>query len=263
MPGFAHLPLLLKPDGNGKLSKRDGDRLGFPVFPLRWTDPSSGEVSSGYRESGYFPEAFINMLAFLGWNPGTEQEIFTMEELIEAFGIDRISKSGAKYDQEKAKWYNQQYLRLKTNEEIAHLFMPVLTTRVVNTTPEYVIKVIGLVKERISFISEIWDQSSYFFVAPEKYDEQVIKKRWREETPAIMKEITGVLERINPFDKQIAHDTVMQYIEKNNLGTGAVMNSLRLCIVGAAVGPDLFEIINMIGKNESIRRIEVALEKIQ
>lgn len=263
MPGFAHLPLLLKPDGNGKLSKRDGDRLGFPVFPLRWTDPNSGEVSSGYRESGYFPEAFINMLAFLGWNPGTEQEIFTMEELITAFSIDRIIKSGAKYDQEKAKWYNQQYLRMKTDEEIAHLFMPLLTTRVLHTTPEYVIKVIGLVKERVSFISEIWDQSSYFFTAPEKYDERVIKKRWREETPAIMKEITGIMERINPFDKQIAHDAVMQYIETNNLGTGAVMNSLRLCIVGAAVGPDLFEIITMIGKDESIRRIGVALEKIQ
>jgi len=262
MPEFAHLPLLLKPDGNGKLSKRDGDRLGFPVFPLRWTDPVSGEVSSGYRESGYFPEAFINMLAFLGWNPGTEKEIFTLQELTEAFSIDRISKSGAKYDQEKAKWFNQQYLRMKSNEEIAHLFMPLLTTKMLHPTMEYVIKVIGLIKERVSFISEIWDQSFFFFVAPEKYDEQTVKKRWKEETPAIMKEVGAILMSIEPFDKQVAHDAVMQHIETHNLGTGAVMNCLRLCIVGAAMGPDMFEIISMIGKEESLRRIEKAVQII-
>ena len=262
MPEFAHLPLLLKPDGNGKLSKRDGDRLGFPVFPLRWTDPVSGEISSGYRESGYFPEAFINMLAFLGWNPGTEQEIFSMEELIEAFSIDRISKSGAKYDQEKAKWFNQHYLRLKSDEELAHLFMPELTTKVFHTSKDYVVKVIARVKERLTFVSELWEQSSFFFVAPSTYDEQVIKKRWKEETPGIMKAIASIFNDIEPFDKQMAHDKVMQYLEKNQLGMGAVMNCLRLCIVGEAKGPDLFEIIAMIGKEESIRRIEVAISKI-
>lgn len=262
MPAFAHLPLLLKPEGNGKLSKRDGDRLGFPVFPLNWRDPFSGELSSGYRESGYFPEAFINMLALLGWNPGTEQEIFSMEELIAAFSVDRISKAGAKFDPVKARWFNQQYLRMKSDEEIAHLFSVLLEEKGIKTGMDKIIRAVKLVKERVNFIHELWEHAGYFFCPPGSYDEQVVKKRWKEETPGILIEIIHILDGINPFDKQTAHDRIMRLIEEKQYNTGSVMNCLRLCVVGKAMGPDMFEIIDLIGKEECVSRIEKGIRNI-
>ena len=189
-PEFAHMPLTLKPDGKGKLSKRDGDRLGFPVFPLEWKNPATNEVSSGYKESGYFPEAFINILAFLGWNPGTEQEIFSMDELIESFSLERVNKAGSRFDPEKAKWYNHQYLQEKSNLELTQLFQPILKEKGIEATDEKVSKVIGLVKERVNFVKEIWDQSVFFFMAPESYDAKMAKKRWKENSPQILTKST-------------------------------------------------------------------------
>lgn len=263
MPVFAHLPLLLKPDGNGKLSKRDGDRLGFPVFPLKWTDPKTGEVSSGYRESGYFPEAFVNMLAFLGWNPGTTQELFSIEELAKEFSIERIAKHGAKFDLEKAKWYNHQYLQMKTNEELAELLMPLLQERGIIPEISYIIKVCGLVKERAVFIKDLAEQSAYFFVAPQSYNEAVIKKRWQENTGEVLTKISEIIEGINPFDKAIAETTVKEYLYSNNFNMGSIMNCLRLTIVGESMGPDIFTIIEVIGKGEAIRRIKKGAETIR
>jgi len=263
MPEFAHLPLLLKPDGNGKLSKRDGDRLGFPVFPTQWKDPKSGEISSGYRESGYFPEAVINILAFLGWNPGTTQEIFTMEELIQAFSIERISKSGAKFDLEKAKWFNQQYLRQHSGEELATLFMPVLAEKGIQTDIQKLALICDLVKERISFVKELWEQTHFFFKTPESYDEQVIKKRWKEDVPAHLQKISQILDAVQPFETTAAHDNVMAYIQENGLNMGQIMNCLRLVIVGAGIGPDLFTIISLIGKEETIKRIQKGIIEIK
>ncbi len=263
MPEFAHLPLLLKPDGNGKLSKRDGDRLGFPVFPTQWKDPKSGEISSGYCESGYFPEAVINILAFLGWNPGTEQEIFTMEELIKAFSIERISKSGAKFDLEKAKWFNQQYLRQHSGEELAALFMPVLAEKGIEFDAEKLTTIIDLVKERVGFVKELWEQTYFFFKAPESYDEKVIKKRWKEDTAGHLEAIIHILSAVEPFETVTAHDNVIAYIQGNGLNMGQIMNCLRLVIVGAGTGPDLFTIISMIGKEESIKRIKKGIAEIK
>lgn len=263
MPEFAHLPLLLKPDGNGKLSKRDGDRLGFPVFPTQWQDPKTGEISSGYRESGYFPEAVINILAFLGWNPGTTQEMFTMEELIKAFSIERISKSGAKFDLEKAKWFNQQYLRQHNGEELAKLFMPVLIEKGINITSDKLAVICDLVKERISFVKELWEQTYFFFNAPESYDEQVVKKRWKEDTAAHLDSISAILEAVEPFETTIAHDKVIAYIQENTLNMGQIMNCLRLVIVGAGIGSDLFTIISLIGKEEAIKRIKKGINEIK
>jgi glutamyl-tRNA synthetase len=263
MPMFAHLPLLLKPDGNGKLSKRDGDRLGFPVFPLRWTDPVSGEVSSGYRESGYFPEAVVNILAFLGWNPGTEQEIFSMQQLIDAFSIERISKSGAKFDLEKAKWFNHQYLIHRDDAELAQLFQNVVAEKCVNADFERVKEVCPLVKERASFVNDLWDQAKFFFVAPESYDEQIIKKRWKEDTPTHLNRISEIIANTQPFSKDQAHDRVMEYIQQNGLNTGQIMNCLRLSLVGAAMGPDLFAIIGILGMEETQNRIRKAVDTIK
>ncbi len=262
MPQFAHLPLLLKPDGNGKLSKRDGDRLGFPVFPLQWQDPKTQEISSGYRETGYFPEAVVNILAFLGWNPGTEQEMFTMDELIQAFSLDRISKSGAKFDLEKAKWFNHQYVLQKTAKEIAELFMPILKDKGINSSMEYVEQVCSLSKDRVNFVNELWEQASFFFISPDSYDEQVVKKRWKEDTPAHLQKIIEIIGNTD-FEKQILHDTIISYIEQNQLNMGQIMNCLRLSLVGAAKGPDLFEIIMLIGKNETISRITKAINTIK
>jgi glutamyl-tRNA synthetase len=264
MPEFAHLPLLLKPDGNGKLSKRDGDRLGFPVFPTQWQDPKTGEISSGYRESGYFPEAVINILAFLGWNPGTTQEMFTMDELIKAFSIERISKSGAKFDVEKAKWFNQQYVRQHTGNELAALFLPVITAKGITTDMESLAFICDLVKERVSFIKELWDQTYFFFKGPDSYDEQIIKKRWKEDTAMHLQKIAQLIENAQPFETQQTHDNVVKYIQENELNMGQIMNCLRLLIVGAAIGPDLFTIINHIGKAETVKRINkgIAVVKI-
>jgi len=259
MPRFAHLPLLLKPDGNGKLSKRDGDRLGFPVFPLRWTDPKSGEISSGYRESGYIPEAFINMLALLGWNPGTEQEIFSMDELIEAFSLDRVGKSGSKFDPEKAKWFNHQYLQTKSDEELATLFMPVLKSKNITADHSRVTKICSLIKERVTFTHELWDQSSYFFMAPTSYDAKSVKDKWKTDSAEKMKEIAQVIRDCSSWNATDLKQALMSYISEKQYHTGQIMNALRLVIVGASAGADMAIIIESIGKEETLKRIETGI----
>ncbi|MBE0638073.1 MAG: glutamate--tRNA ligase [Bacteroidales bacterium] len=261
-PQFAHLPLLLKPDGNGKLSKRDGDRLGFPVFPLQWKDPSTGEFSSGYRESGYFPDAFINMLAFLGWNPGTEQEIFSMDELAKEFSLERVGKSGSKFDPEKAKWFNHKYLVGKSDAELARLYLPKLREKGVEAKPEYVEKVVGIIKERANFISDFWEQSSFFFQSPKSYDEQVVKKRWKADLPAIMIELKDRMIDIDDFKADKIKEIIHHFVEEKSLGMGIVMNALRLLLVGGGFGPDLMLIAEMIGKAEFVDRIESGIKKI-
>jgi len=262
MPEFAHLPLLLKPDGNGKLSKRDGDRLGFPVFPLNWKDPKTGETFSGYREAGYFPEAVINFLSLLGWNPGTEQEIFSMQELIELFSLDRVSKSGAKFDYEKGKWFNTKYLQLRTNEELAGLFQQVLVEKGIVEETDKVIKVVSLVKERVGFVHELWDQSSFFFSAPTEYDAKAIQKRWKAETPAQMTELCEVLSAIEDFSAEKTEEVVMEWISSKEYNVGGIMNAFRLSVVGAAKGPHMFDITDVIGKPETIQRIQRAIHTI-
>ena len=262
MPQFAHLPLLLKPEGNGKLSKRDGDRLGFPVFPLDWHDPKSGELSSGYRERGYFPEAVVNILALLGWNPGTEQEILSMDELIKLFNIAHISKSGAKFNVEKAKWFNHEYMQMHSDEEVADMFQPILDEHDVNAEREYVVKVCGMMKERISFISEMWDTTSYFFVAPTEYDPAAIKKRWKAGMTTHMAKVIEILNTV-PFEYDAIHKALLDdYIVGNGLNMGQVMNSLRLAVVGKTVGPDMLTLVMMLGKDETIRRVQRAIDTI-
>jgi len=262
-PEFAHLPLLLKPDGNGKLSKRDGDRLGFPVFPLEWTDPFTGDKSSGYRESGYYPEAFINLLAFLGWNPGTEQELFNMDQLIQSFSLERVGKSGSKFDPEKTKWFNHQYLIRRSDEEIAAEFMPFLLEKGIEADIQFVARVASLVKERLNFVKELWDETYFFFQSPESYDEQVIKKRWKEETPSQMLALKEALQNIEPFDAPSIDAGIKTWIEANNFGMGAIMNALRLLLVGAAKGPHLGDIMALIGKEETLKRIQKGISTIK
>lgn len=262
MPQFAHLPLLLKPEGNGKLSKRDGDRLGFPVFPLEWQDPQSGDRSSGFRESGYLPEAVINFLAFLGWNPGTEQEIFSLEELTHAFTFERCSKSGARFDLEKAKWFNHQYILNMPSNMLAEIFISELNQRGINAPKEMIVQVAGIVKERVHFAHELWDQSSYFFEAPVSYDEKTVRKRWKEETPAQMNELAAMLEAMDDFSADAQESIVMDWIHRNNYHTGNVMNAFRLAVVGAGKGPHMFLITELIGKDETVRRLRRAVENI-
>ncbi len=262
-PNFAHLPLLLKPDGNGKLSKRDGDRLGFPVFPLQWKDPKSGEISSGYRESGYLPEAVINMLALLGWNPGTEQEMMDLDTLVKLFSIDKISKSGAKFDLEKAKWFNHQYIQIADDNLLLQHFEKVLALHNVKAEGEYVKMVMNMIKERVHFIPEFWEQSSYFFVAPTEYDPQAVKKRWKPGTAGHLCKMIEIIDSVQPFDKQVAHDKIMDYVQGNELNMGAIMNSFRIALVGAAKGPELFEIIAAIGVDETKNRVQKAIQVIE
>lgn len=264
MPQFAHLPLLLKPDGNGKLSKRDGDRLGFPVFPLQWTDPKSKEISSGYRESGYLPEAVINMLALLGWNSGTEQEIFSLSELIKIFSIDRISKHGAKFDLEKAKWFNHQYLQKVDDEVLAQEFIKDLKERNIDASLDKAKSIVGLVKERCNFVKDIWDNSDYFFVAPESYAEKALKKRWKEGTS---EKLCIIAERMSEIENNSswadnAEDFLMKYISENELNMGQIMNSIRLAVVGDTKGVNMVDIMKILGKQEIISRIKIATEKI-
>jgi glutamyl-tRNA synthetase len=261
-PEFAHLPLLLKPEGNGKLSKRDGDRLGFPVFPLQWKDPKTGELSSGYREDGYFPEAFVNMLALMGWNPGDERELFTMEELTEAFSIERVNRSGAKFDPEKAKWFNHQYLIKKSDSELTEYFMPVLQEHGVEADRAFVEKVVGLVKERATFVKDLWDQSYFFFKAPEEYDPKAVKKRWKQASYDQMQELISVLETIDPFTSENIEEKVKSWIEAKEYGMGVVMNAFRLLVVGALKGPHLFDIVAMIGKEETLDRMKKGLQTL-
>ncbi len=261
-PEFAHMPLTLKPEGKGKLSKRDGDRLGFPVFPLKWTNPDNGEVSSGYRESGYFPEAFINILALLGWNPGTEQELFSLEELVHAFSIEGINKSGSRFDPEKAKWFNHQYLILKPDTEIANLFLTELRQRGIIADRDKVARICGLVKERVNFVKELWDQASFFFSRPETYDEKTVQKTWKEDTPQLMMNVSKVIQSTDPFSSNQLEENLKRFIEENELGFGKVMNPLRLLLVGAAMGPHLFDIMEIIGKVETLARIDKGLKAI-
>jgi glutamyl-tRNA synthetase len=261
-PEFAHLPLLLKPDGNGKLSKRDGDRLGFPVFPLEWTDPHSGEKSSGYRESGYYPDAFVNMLALLGWNPGTEQEIFSMEELIQAFSLERVGKSGSKFDPEKTRWFNHQYLIKKTDESVASDFNEILLQKGISIHFEKLVHIVSHVKERVQFVKDLWNETYFFFEAPESYDEQVVKKRWNEQSPAQMKSLSELLSGVSPFDAASVDPAIKQWIEENQFGMGAIMNSLRLLLVGAAKGPHLGDIMEILGKEETLERIQKGINKL-
>ena len=264
MPRFAHLPLLLKPEGNGKLSKRDGDRLGFPVFPLEWHDPKTGETSSGYRETGYLPEAVINFLALLGWNPGTDEEIFSMDELIRLFSLERCSKSGARFDYEKGKWFNHKYLQKKSDEELARMFAPELAAHgVTGVDAAKLAKIIGLVKERISFVKELWEQTSFFFIAPESYNPKDVKKRWKSETPAILEELIALLEGIGDFGSAAVEAVVIPYIEQKGYHMGNVMNAFRLAVVGECRGPHMFDITEIIGKEETVRRLRTAIENIK
>ncbi len=262
MPRFAHLPLLLKPDGNGKLSKRDGDRLGFPVFPLDWHS-AHGETYSGYRETGYFPEAVVNFLALLGWNPGTDQEIFSMQELINLFSLERVSKSGAKFDYEKGKWFNHQYLMMKSDEEIADLYQHILVEKDIVEDSQKLVKIVSLVKERVSFVHELWDQTYFFFEAPAEYDAKTVQKRWKEETPEQMQQLIGVLDGIDDFSAERTEYEVKKWIEEKGYNLGGVMNAFRLSVVGAAKGPHMFDIIAIIGKEETIARLRKAIKTIK
>lgn len=263
MPAFAHLPLLLKPEGSGKLSKRDGDRLGFPVFPLEWKDPETGEVSSGYRESEYFPEALINFLALLGWNPGTEQEIFSLDELIEAFDLDRCSKSGAKFDFQKGIWFNHQYIQLKSEEEIGKLFNDLLVEKGITTPIEKTKTIVGLMKNRVSFVSELWEQADFFFIAPTHYDEKTVKKRWKEDSAKHMTELMHLLESLDDFSVENQESKVMQWIKDNGYHTGKIMNAFRLTLVGEGKGPQMFDITSILGKEETLKRMQKAIDALK
>ena len=263
MPQFAHLALLLKPDGNGKLSKRDGDRLGFPVFPLEWHDPKSGDISSGYRESGYLPEAVINFLALLGWNPGNDQEIMSMDELISLFKLDKCSKSGAKFDFEKGKWFNHQYIQMTDNKILAEVFNKDIIANGINTPIEKVEQVVSYMKSRVNFINELWPLCSFFWIAPTEYDAKATQKRWKPETPKMMRELREILIEWNDFDNpDTTEEYVKQWCEKQEYGLGNVMNPFRLMLVGELKGPHMFEVTAVLGKEETIRRIDVALEKL-
>ncbi len=278
-PEFAHLPLILKPTGKGKLSKRDGDKLGFPVFPLEWKDPKTGDVSRGYKEDGYFPEAMVNFLAFLGWNPGTEQEIFSLDELIAAFDLKKVNKSGARFDPDKTKWFNHHYMQEQNNDELAELFKPIVDKNLnviasetkqsvsndeitTSQTPRndmdvnYISLVINLIKERATFVSDFWDLSHFFFSAPTSYDEKASKKALKEGTKEILEQIILIIKNIEDFSVENLQTEIKGWITSNNIGFGKVMMPLRLALVGALQGPDVFDIMYMIGKVESIKRIE-------
>jgi glutamyl-tRNA synthetase len=263
MPEFAHLPLILKPSGQGKLSKRDGDKLGFPVFPLQWKDPENGEISAGYRESGYFSEAVVNMLALLGWNPGTEQELFSLDELAGSFSLDRVGKAGARFDPDKARWFNQQYLKSKTTEELSESILSVLESHGVKGDKVFVARVTELVKERMMFPQDFWEQAWYFFKAPESYDAQMQKKVWKEDTPAIVSAVHDILAACSVFTSAALENEVKLFLEQKGLGFGKAAAPLRLLIVGSGMGPHLFDIMEMIGKAETLSRIDKGLTKIR
>ena len=266
MPCFVHLPLLLKPDGKGKLSKRDGDRLGFPVFPLQWIDPVSGDVSSGYRESGYLPEAVVNFLALLGWNPGDDTEIMDMDTLIAKFSFEHCSRSGAKFAFEKAKWFNHQYIQMMPDEKLAELFVPVLRRNGVDADAfglEYITRVVKLVKSRINFVAELWDQAKFFFADPEDYDPKAVKKRWTTGMPDTMRALVSLLEAQPIFDGVALEPVVMQWIKDNELHMGNVMNAFRLAVVGQCTGPHMFEITDVLGRETTLRRLRRAIDDIQ
>ena len=265
MPEFAHLPLLLKPDGNGKLSKRDGDRLGFPVFPLEWHDPKTGDVSSGYREAGYLPEAVINFLALLGWNPGNNQEIMSLDELVQLFDLSHCSKAGAKFDYKKGTWFNHEYILSKPDAELAELFKPVLVANGVDASAysdAYLATVVSLVKARVNFVKELWEQSRFFFQAPSSYAEKDVKKRWKEDTPQLMTELMEVLRGIEDFSSKAAEEIVIGWITEKQYHMGNVMNAFRLAVVGECKGPHMFDITELLGKEETLARVEKAIQML-
>ena len=259
-PQFAHLPLILKPIGNGKLSKRDGDKMGFPVFPLEWNDASSMTKSMGYRENGFFPEAVVNFLALLGWNDGTEKEIFSLEELCEKFDLNRVHKAGAKFDPEKNKWFNHHYLQEQSNESLAKAFELILSEKGISTSLD-LNKIVSLIKERADFVTDFWELSDYFFLAPTSYDEKAVKN-WKEETPALMQQLISVIENIGDFSSENMETIIKDWMTKNEIGMGKVMQPFRLSLVGALKGPHLFDIAEMIGKEETMRRLESAIKNI-
>lgn len=263
-PKFAHLPLILKPQGKGKLSKRDGDKLGFPVFPLEWKDPKTGEISAGYREDGYFPETVVNMLAHLGWNEGggSEQEIYSLQQLIEAFSLEHVSKGGSKFDPEKTKWFQHHYMQQANNKQLAKEFLELLRERDLEFSQHYVEKVIKLLKERAAFLRDFWTLGSYFFTAPEKYDEKAVKKAWKEDTSSIIENIKSILKEIEDFNAVQVQEKVKGWITSEGIGFGKVMQPFRLSLVGAMQGPDVFEIASTIGKEETLRRLELAQERL-
>jgi glutamyl-tRNA synthetase len=262
MPVFAHLPLILKPSGKGKLSKRDGEQGGFPVFPLQWEDPETGTISPGFREEGYLPEAVVNLLALLGWNPGTEEELFSLEQLVDEFQLEKVGRSGSRYDPDKAKWFNHQHLQRIQDSELRFAFQRHLEVHGVSCDREELQILIPLIKPRINFIHEIWDHSWFFFTPPSRYDEGVIKKRWKEDTPEKMKLLMENLELCEPFTVESVETSVKELIEENGWGTGAIMNAWRLLLVGAATGPGLFDLAAFLGKEEVIRRMNQGIEMI-
>jgi len=266
-PQFAHLPLLLKPIGKGKLSKRDGDKLGFPVFPLEYTNEETGDVSRGYREDGYFPEAFINMLAFLGWNPGTEQELFSLEELVETFSLERVSKSGAKFDLDKTKWFQQQYMQVVDDNKLATEFLSIFETKINDSDSQhndisYITKVVSLLKERATFVTDLWDLGHYFFETPSSYEVKAVKKAWKENTSDLMQELISVLEGIVPFSTENIETKVKEWIQEKELGFGRVLMPFRLSLVGSMQGPHVFDIASLIGKEETILRLQKAIQQL-
>ena len=261
-PEFAHLPLLLKPTGSGKLSKRDGDKMGFPVFPLFWTSPT-GETARGYREDGYLPQAFINMLSLLGWNPGTEQEIFSMQELIDAFSLERVSKAGARFQPDKAKWFNAQYMHNLTAAEFAPLMQPILKANGIEVSDERAGKAAEIMKERMTLTTDMWDLTSFFFVAPAEYEEKLAKKQWKGTNPQMLGELRGVLEAIDDFSKENTEAVVREWIEAKELGLGQVMNTLRLALVGAGKGPGMFDVTEFLGKAETLKRIDAIIANLK
>ncbi len=263
MPQFAHLPLLLKPSGEGKLSKRDADQMGFPIFPLDWLDPNTREKASGFRESGYLPEALINFLAFLGWNPGTTQELFSMDELISAFSVDRIGKAGAKFDIHKAQWFNQQYLRAKSNEELADYLLASLTQEGIACNREKAVKIAGVMKERVVFPKDFWDQGKFFFFAPTTFDEAIVTKRWNDEAVKVLVAFREAVTKLDSFDALQLKNTLEEVTKTMGIGTGKILQALRLSITGVGGGPDLMMIMEIIGKDEVVKRIGYALEHLK
>ena len=262
MPQFAHLPLLLKPEGNGKLSKRDGDRLGFPVFPLEWHDPKTGEVSSGYREKDYLPEAVINFLALLGWSPGNDLEMMTMDEMVPLFNIEKCSKAGARFNYQKLVWFNHEYIMSKSDDEIAGLFMPVLEKHGVSVSLERASQAIGMIKNRVNFIGELWDNGYFFFTAPTEYEEKSVKKWWKEDAPKTTAELCDFIEAEPDFRGEVLEPKVMEWVASKGYAVGRVMNALRVTLVGAAMGPHIFLITDFIGKEETLRRARRAITSI-
>lgn len=263
IPKFAHLPLILKPDGNGKLSKRDGDRLGFPVFPIQWTNPENNEISTGYRESGYIAEGFINMLSFLGWNPGTEQEIFSLDDLIESFSLERVGKSGAKFDFDKTKWFNQQYLRKKPKNELAAELQLILKENGIVKDDEYVEEVCEQLKERSTFIKDMWEEGKYYFASPDTYDEKTIRKKWKTDTPKYLLELKNNLANLADFSSENIEKEFKRLLELNELPMGKLLPAFRVSLTGIGMGPSLFDIASLLGKKETIDRLARALTKIK